>query len=162
MFKRLLISLAFFGTFAGSVLAGPQYVDGTGYAVSGFDVVSYFKAGAPQPGKKEFTVTFNGAKFAFSSAANRDEFQTDPVKFVPAYDGHCAYGVAQGSKVPGSPELWRIVDGKLYLNITKAVQGDWESDIPGYLKKSSAKWTKLEATDASTSPIPEFSSTAPN
>ena len=161
MIKRSLLSLVFLAGLAGSVFAGPQYVDGTGYAVSGYDAVAYFNGG-PQAGKKEFTTTHNGAKFAFSTAANLATFQASPEKYVPAYDGHCAYGVAQGGKVPGNPELWKIVEGKLYLNITKSVQEDWAADIPGNLKKSTRNWEKLEPKDASTGPIPAFTSTAPN
>jgi YHS domain-containing protein len=161
MFKRSLISLAFFTGLAGQVFAGPQYVDGTGYAVSGYDVVAYFNGG-PQAGKKEFTTSYNGATFAFSTAANLATFQASPDKYVPAYDGHCAYGVAQGGKVPGNPTLWKIVEGHLYLNITKSVLEDWEADIPGNLKKSTVNWTKLEPKAASKSVIPAFTSAAPN
>jgi YHS domain-containing protein len=161
MFKRSLISFVFLAGLAGQVFAGPQYVDGTGYAVSGYDVVAYFNGG-PIAGKKEFSTEFNGAKFAFSTDANLKAFQADPAKYLPAYDGHCSYGVALGGKVPGNPTLWKIVDGKLYLNITKSVQEDWEADIPGNLKKSTTNWPKLEPAAASTRVIPAFTSDAPN
>jgi hypothetical protein len=78
--------------------------------------------------------------------------------FAPQYDGHCAYGVAKGGKVPGNPTLWRIVDGKLYLNITKNVVGFWEEDIPGNLKKSEKNWGGLDPKAASTDKIPSFTS----
>jgi YHS domain-containing protein len=161
MFKRPLIALMFLAGLAGNVLAGPQYIDDTGFAISGYDAVAYFNSG-PQAGKKEFTTTYNGAKFAFSTAENLAAFQANPGKYAPTYDGHCAYGVAQGGKVPGNPNLWKIVDGHLYLNITKNVQEDWEADIPGNLKKSTVNWETLESKDASTRVIPAFSSTAPN
>lgn len=161
MLKRFLISLVFLAGLAGGVFAGPQYIDGTGYAISGYDAVAYFNGG-PQPGKKEFTTTYNGAKFAFSSAANLATFQANPGKYAPAYDGHCAFGVAQGGKVPGNPKLWKVVGGKLYLNITESVQEDWEADIPGNLKKSTRNWKKLASKGASTRSIPAFSSKAPN
>jgi YHS domain-containing protein len=161
MFKRTLISLTFLVGFAGHVFAGPQYVDGTGFAVSGYDVVTYFNGG-PKPGKKEYSTTYNGAKFAFSTDANLKAFQANPGKYAPAYDGHCAFGVAQGGKVPGNPTLWKIVSGKLYLNITRSVQEDWEADIPGNLKKSTVNWKKLASKGASNRPIPAFSSKAPN
>ncbi|TAG23724.1 MAG: hypothetical protein EAZ40_06970, partial [Rhodobacterales bacterium] len=64
-------------------------------------------------------------------------------------------------KVPGNPTLWRIVDGKLYLNITKNVVGFWEEDIPGNLKTSEKNWVGIEAAAASTDKIPNFSSAAP-
>jgi YHS domain-containing protein len=151
-------------------LAGDQFIDKTGFAVSGFDVVSYFDLAqapvgqsqpAPLPGRADLTATYNGATFAFASQANLDRFTANPAAYVPQYDGHCAYGVAKGGKVPGNPELWRIVDGKLYLNITRNVVGFWEEDISGNLKKSGKNWRGLESKAASTAPIPDYRSPAP-
>lgn len=157
-------------TFASSAFAGEQFVDETGFAVSGYDVVSYFDlpmspVGSPQQepakGNAAITAEYNGATFAFSSAENRDKFLANPAKFAPQYDGHCAYGVAKGGKVPGNPTLWRIVDDKLYLNITPNVVGFWEEDIPGNLKLSEGNWASLEPTPASDRTIPQWSSSAP-
>jgi len=157
-------------TLAASAFAGPQYVDGTGFAASGYDVVAYFDldqnpVGVDQPaaipGRADITAEYNGATFAFAAAANRARFLENPAAFAPQYDGHCAYGVAQGGKVPGNPNLWRIVDGKLYLNITPDVVGFWEEDIPGNLTASEANWVSLDPKPASHSRIPKFKSTAP-
>jgi hypothetical protein len=170
MFKTTALALAFAAGLIGAAFAGDQYVDKTGFAVSGYDVVSYFdlpqsKVGQPQTaplaGSAAITAEFNGAKFAFANSANRDRFLADPAGFVPQYDGHCAFGVAKGGKVPGNPTLWRIVDGKLYLNITKNVVSFWEEDIPGNLAKSEGNWGGLEPQAASSDKIPNFTSAAP-
>ncbi|MBB96186.1 MAG: hypothetical protein CML68_16545 [Rhodobacteraceae bacterium] len=151
-------------------LAGEQFVDGTGFAVSGYDVVAYFSLDqapvghsqpAPVPGKADITAEYNGATFAFSTEANRDAFLADPAHYVPQYDGHCAYGVSKGGKVPGNPNLWRIVDDKLYLNITPVVVGFWEEDIPANLDLAEGNWVSIEPAPASTNPIPKFTSPAP-
>ncbi|WP_120499891.1 YHS domain-containing (seleno)protein [Roseovarius sp. EL26] len=166
-----LTSFAFAAIFAPiAAFAGPQYVDETGYAVSGFDVVAYFNleqsdVGTAQPaavpGKASITAEYNGSTFAFSSNANRDKFTADPAKYVPQFDGHCAYGVSRGGKVPGNPNLWRIVDEKLYLNITPVVVGFWEEDIPGNIDTGDSNWPGIEASAASTSTIPKYTSDAP-
>ncbi len=170
MFKMAIRAMVFATGMFGTAFAGEQYIDKTGFAVSGYDVVSYFdlpqsqvgqKQQSPLAGNASITADFNGAQFAFSSTENRDRFLADPAAFVPQYDGHCAYGVAQGGKVPGNPTLWRIVDGKLYLNITKNVLGFWEADIPGNLKQSTKNWGGLEPKDASDAGIPNFKSSAP-
>ncbi len=167
--KRLLASaLLALAPFA--AVAGDQYVDETGFAVSGYDVVAYFNldqapVGTAQPegvkGNSDITAEYNGATFAFSTEANRDAFQADPAKFAPQFDGHCAYGVSKGGKVPANPNLWRIVDGKLYLNITKNVVGFWEEDIPGNITLAEGNWGGIEADPASTRTIPDFTSAAP-
>lgn len=168
--KPFVLSLALAALMPFGALAGEQYVDGTHFAVSGYDVVSYFalKASpvgadqpAPLPGRTDITATYNGATFAFATEANRAAFEADPARFAPQFDGHCAYGVAKGGKVPGNPTLWRIVDGKLYLNINKAVVGFWEEDIPGNLKKAGTNWGGLEPAAASSDPVPQFTSAAP-
>ncbi|MDV7144616.1 YHS domain-containing (seleno)protein [Tropicimonas sp. TH_r6] len=168
---RLIPSLALgLALSASAALAGEEYTAANGLAVSGYDVVAYFgleqsELGTPQPaaipGHADLTVEHDGATFAFSSEENLSMFEADPEKYVPQYDGHCAFGVAKGGKVPGNPNLWRIVDGKLYLNITQNVVGFWEEDISGNLELSEANWAELEAQPASTKPIPEFEPMAP-
>ena len=69
--------------------------------------------------------------------------------------------VSKGGKVPGNPNLWRIVDDRLYLNITKNVVGFWEEDISGNINLAEGNWPGIEAGDASNRKIPNFSSSAP-
>lgn len=170
MFRTTALAIAFAAGMIGTAFAGDQFVDKTGFAVSGYDVVSYFdlaqsEIGQPQAspmaGNRTITTDYNGATFAFATEANRDRFLADTKAFIPQYDGHCAYGVAQGGKVPGNPTLWRIVDGKLYLNITTNVVGFWEEDIAGNLAKSEGNWGGLEPQAASEAVIPNFTSAAP-
>ena len=174
MMNRFTLTLAAAAsvlTLSTAAFAGDQYVDETGFAVSGYDVVAYFDlpqapVGQSQPagvpGNASITAEYNGATFAFASEANRDSFVADPAKYAPQYDGHCAYGVAKGGKVPANPNLWRIIDDKLYLNITKNVVGFWEEDIPGNLTLSETNWVSLDADPASDRTIPQFTSEAPN
>lgn len=129
--------------------AGDQYVDESGYAVSGYDVVAYHgldqvEIGERQleaiPGQKAITTEYNGAKWAFSTEENKELFVANPEKYAPQFDGHCAYGISQGGKVPANPNLWRIIDDKLYVNINPAVVGFFEEDIPGLLEVGEEKW----------------------
>ncbi|MEO1445696.1 MAG: YHS domain-containing protein, partial [Cyanobacteria bacterium J06635_11] len=43
------------------------------------------------------------------------------------------------------PNAWRIVDGRLYLNANKRVQGTWEKDIPGFIAQADSNWPVLAA-----------------
>ncbi len=169
--KRFLPALAVtLAALAAPAFAGEQFVDETGFAVSGFDVVAYRSlkqnpVGSAQPapvaGRSDITAEYNGSTFAFASEANRAAFLADPAHFAPQYDGHCAYGVAKGGKVPGNPTLWRIVDDKLYLNITETVVGFWEEDIPGNLTIAQGNWPDIEPKAASTNTIPNYTSPGP-
>ncbi|UWR51856.1 hypothetical protein K4K97_11205 [Phaeobacter inhibens] len=168
--KRVLFAALAAASFGLPAFAGDQYIDSTGFAVSGYDVVAYRDlaqnpVGSAQPaavpGNAAYTADHNGATFAFSSAENRDKFVANPDYYAPQYDGHCAYGVSKGGKVPGNPNLWRIVDDKLYLNITKNVVGFWEEDIPGNINLAQGNWPEIEPADASKNVIPNFTSSAP-
>lgn len=118
-------------------------------AVSGYDVTSYFAGeGVPVKGSEEFSVQYGDAVYQFASAENKAEFVADPAAFVPQYGGHCAWAMSNGRLAPGDPTLYKIEDGKLYLNFNKDVQTNWLKDIPGYLEKSEAAWPTI-ADDAS-------------
>ncbi|MGR3759948.1 YHS domain-containing (seleno)protein [Roseobacteraceae bacterium NS-SX3] len=168
--KPFALAAAVALSFCLPAFAGEQYVDATGFAVSGYDVVAYrsldqVPAGQVQPaavpGRVDITAEHNGAVFAFASEENRSKFLENPEHYAPQYDGHCAYGVSKGGKVPGNPNLWRIVDDKLYLNITRNVVGFWEEDIPGNISLAEGNWPGIDGEDASGSPIPNFVSQAP-
>ena len=170
MFKTTGLALTFSVGLLSTAFAGDQYVDGTGFSVSGYDVTSYFglvqstvgeAEASPLPGRSSIIAEDNGAVFAFATKANRDRFLANPKAFVPQHDGHCAHGVATGGKVPGNATLWRIVDDKLYLNITKSVVGVCEKDIPGNLVKPESNWSGIEEAAASTDVIQSFHPSAP-
>ena len=125
--------------------AGPVNASSGGVAIEGYDPVAYFKAGKPVRGSSEFTATYDGATWRFASAANRDAFAAKPSAFAPQFGGYCAWAVSQGYTAKIDPDAWKIVEGKLYLNYSKSVQGRWAQDIPGNIKKGNANWPGIRA-----------------
>jgi YHS domain-containing protein len=105
--------------------------------------VAYFTEGRPVEGSKTFTATWNGATFRFASAANRDRFKATPQAFAPQYGGYCAWAVANGYTASGDPRVWKIVDGKLYLNYNAEVGQRWAKDISGNITRANANWPKV-------------------
>ena len=128
----------------GMTLAGP------GVAVHGFDTVAYFTAGKPMQGVAEHSIVHGGATYRFASADNMKAFRANPDKYVPAFGGYCAYGVAVGAKFDGDPRYWKIVDGKLYLNLNKKIQDTWLTDIPDYIDQAKRSWKKIKHSDPAT------------
>lgn len=114
-----------------------------GVAVRGADVVAYFASGRPASGRAEFAHDWNGARWLFSSAANRDAFAAEPARYAPQYGGFCAWAVSQGYRAPIDPDAWRIVDGKLYLNYSRAVQLRWDLMRVSNISKADANWPRL-------------------
>ena len=148
--RKILLGAGFLSAFLSplAAIAGEAYVDSTKFAVSGYDVVAYFDRPASEGGvmgSRAFTATWNGATYAFASAANRDRFLAAPTSYVPQFDGHCAWAAGQGYKAPGSPNVWRIVDGKLYLNYSREVGRRWADGTPAQIKAGDANWRRLDA-----------------
>lgn len=142
----LIVAVLTFITLTGTALAEKKYYQSSwgGVAVEGYDVVAYFTENKPVEGSKEFAHEWEGAKWYFASADNRDKFIKDPKKYAPQYGGYCAWAVSQGYTASTVPEAWKIVDGKLYLNYSKGVQARWEKDIPGFIKTADKNWPDIE------------------
>lgn len=112
-------------------------------ALDGYDAVAYFKAGKPAKGSAQHAVTWNGAAWHFASAENKAAFEANPQAYAPQYGGYCAWAVSEGYTAKGDPGIWRIVDGKLYLNYNASVQKQWEKDIPGRIAKADRNWPSV-------------------
>jgi len=48
-----------------------------------------------------------------------------------------------GDIAKGDPTVWKIVDGKLYLNCRVEIMKKWEQDIPGYIEKANENWPRI-------------------
>ena len=90
-------------------------VDGQGVALRGNDSVALFTGLDVTPGHAKFTVVHDNVAYYFSSEETMKKFKADPAAFIPQYGGFCAFGVAKGLKLDGSPRFADVVDGKLYL-----------------------------------------------
>jgi YHS domain-containing protein len=128
-------------TFAANIQVNANSND---LAIKGYDTVSYFTKGAPTKGSDKYTAAFNGAVYQFSSANNRNLFQANPSKYAPQYGGFCAMGVALNKKLDTDPTAWHIRGDKLYLNLNKAVQKKWSTDISGYIETAQVNWTDIK------------------
>jgi len=139
MSKSILGLLALL--FLQPVFAGeaPVFATNDG-AIRGYDPVAYFTVGEPIMGSDQFTTRWQGATYKFASAANLELFKAEPAAYAPQYGGYCAYAVAKGATAGTVPEAWTIVDGKLYLNYSLAVQQRWRKDVPGHIRMADRNW----------------------
>ena len=138
---QLMALVAIFG-LAGTAMAA-DYTNSTP-AVQGYDVVSYQTGKRPIRGNGHFVAVYDGATYQFSSADNQKVFENNPEKYIPAYGGYCAFGASVGKKFIGDPEVWRVVDGKLYLNLDTSIQSEWLKDVPGRIKTADAQWGEIK------------------
>jgi YHS domain-containing protein len=125
----------------GGIAAGQS--SAVNVAIKGYDTVAYFKDGKALKGNESFTVQWHDMTWYFATKENKDLFAAGPEKFAPQYDGYCAWALTEFRKAITDPEVWKIVDGKLYLNCSKSAYEKWSKDIPGNIRKADANWLTL-------------------
>ena len=118
------------------------YIEGT--AVGGYDAVAYHTQGEAIPGDPAITLEHEGATWRFASEANRSAFEANPDAYAPEYGGHCAWAAAEGYLAQGDPEVWRIIDGRLFLNANQSVNRRWLRDLDGFIARADANWPTLK------------------
>lgn len=117
------------------------FVEGT--ALGGYDAVAYHTTGEAMRGNETTTLSYQGAIWRFANAENLALFEANPGTYAPQYGGHCAWAAAQGYLAQGDPNVWRIVDGRLYLNASQGINRRWLRDIPGFISQADANWPGL-------------------
>ena len=80
------------------------------------------------------------ATWLFASAAHRDTFAANPEHYAPQFGGYCAYAISKGHVQVARPEIWSIVDGKLYLNLGPGAQKKWQADVSGNIARATNNW----------------------
>ncbi|MCA9441066.1 MAG: YHS domain protein, partial [Candidatus Omnitrophica bacterium] len=119
-----------------------------GLALEGYCPVAYFAVGKPVMGKPEYASIYNGVTYHFVNADAKEMFDEDPEKYIPAYGGWCAFGMAVGDKFPVDPTSFKIVDGKLMLFLKNAsvdALSLWnDGDEKDLMKKAETHWKKVQ------------------
>lgn len=109
-------------------------------ALRGYDAVAYWDDGRSIRGDAAFEYRWNDAVSRFATAEHRERFAKEPERFAPQFGGYCAYAVSRGYTADGDPNVWRIVDRRVYLNYSKHAQELWEEDVPGNIAKGRHNW----------------------
>jgi len=142
MLKKFLAVMAI--VMSGVFMASPASASNQlATAIGGYDAVSYFKDGGPKQGQAKFHHFWNGAVWFFASEGNRDSFAANPAIYAPQYDGYCAWAASQNYKRPGDPNVWQIVDNKLYLKVHEGAQKKWRADIPTHITQGDENWVRI-------------------
>ena len=142
---RLALALAFLVTTAGASRA-----DEPKLAISGYDSVAYFTESKPVAGQKDLEYVWHNLRWRFSKVAHRDLFASNPDRYAPQYDGYCAVGVtgvdfAAPHKDTVDPEVWTIVDGKLFLSHARGEFWDaWREKGTESVKRADEAWNYVK------------------
>jgi YHS domain-containing protein len=127
-----------------------------GLALEGYDPVSYFREEAlkngPLKGDAKFQAKIEGVSYQFSSEANQQEFLKNPLKYLPAFGGWCAYAVAEKKeKVEVDVKSFLIQDGRLllfYNGFLADTRDKWQNTkskpATSFLKEADANWPQVK------------------
>ncbi len=106
----------------------------------GHDVVAYFTLGRHALGTAQFKSVYEGVTFRFASAEHKALFDRDPKKYLPQYGGFCADGIVYAIPWGGDADVWRIIDGRLFIFGGQASKDAFELDLPRNLTLADAYW----------------------
>ena len=127
----------------GRVAAQPIFTS-EGVAIRGYDPVAYFNDGKPVLGSAAFTYVWQGAEWRFKDKTNMELFKANAEKYAPQFGGWCAYGVSENHKSPTEPDVFTIVNDKLYLNYNLKVKEIWSRNRDERIVKANINWTGLK------------------
>jgi hypothetical protein len=107
-------------------------------AIKGYDPVAYFTDGKPVRGLPDFEYVWDDRRYRFATAAHRDLFEAEPLRYAPQFANFCAMALSQGELVIADPENWLISDGKLYVFGKPAPDGPalFQKDLAGNIAKA--------------------------
>lgn len=116
----------------------------SGFGLAGFDPVTYFLGGAPQPGAPGRELIWNGVAWRFLSDANRDAFRRDPQVYAPRLGGHDPAAMAQGRLAAAEPTHFAVAGERLYLFQHEASRRRFLAE-PGLAGEAEIRWRELQA-----------------
>lgn len=115
-----------------------------GVELGGYCPVAYVAMKQAVKGSPEHTSVYQGKTYHLTNAEAKKMFDSSPAKYVPAYDGLCATGVAMGMKLESDPTLFVVHNGRAYLFSDAKAKAMFEQDRNGIIAKADAAWPKLQ------------------
>jgi hypothetical protein len=115
----------------------------SGLAIDGYDPVAYFTDAKPVAGSGDFELRYRGVVWRFSNIGNRAAFAERPDIYMPQYGGYDPVSVAHGIAVAGNPDVWAIVNERLYLFYNAGQRAKFLADSARFIIVSERKWPKV-------------------
>lgn len=124
-----------------------ENVNEKGVAIQGYDLVAYFSEGRAAKGNFYYSSIYQGITYYFLDKKNLNQFMISPEKYLPQYGGWCAYQMSVfggNTKQEIDPNLFKIIDGKLYLFSANSLEL-WNKTPYDYnIKRANVTWELLK------------------
>ena len=148
---KLAIFWIFFVFNTASPAAEPVstgYIDSI--AIEGHDTVLYYAENvrsdhAEVKGSKRYAVKWNNATWLFASQTSAHKFKSDPLRYVPQYNGFCSNALALGEGlIRTDGTVWEFFGENLHLFYAERgrqrwLNGDWKI----YKAEADMAWSEL-------------------
>jgi YHS domain-containing protein/phosphohistidine phosphatase SixA len=108
-------------------------VDENNIGVKGYDLVSYFTDNESIKGNPYISTTHEGVTYYFSTQKHLELFTLNPERYLPQFGGYCTSNLSINVKEDIDPEIFKIIDKKLYLFKDKSTFKKWKK---GKVKES--------------------------
>ena len=124
-------------------------IDDSKIGLQGYSPVSYLDLGLAQRGVKQYKSMYNKIAYYFTSAEQKNTFDSNPEKYMPKFGGFCAFGIYAGAKFRVDPNKFVVSNDKYYLFLND-VEVDakqlWISEKEAKLLATANKnWKSLSA-----------------
>jgi len=113
-------------------------------ALQAYDPVAFHTTGKAVKANPAISAEHRDYKYLFSSEANKATFEEQPEKYIPAYGGYCAFGVANGVCVPVEIDTWEIIDGHLVFQYSQEFKQKFGENKDENIRKANDNWLKIE------------------
>lgn len=126
-----------------------QYSNQYPVVLDGYDPVSYFPEGGGTPAKGDQLIhhMYGMRIYHFASAANRDLFIANPLKYEPTYGSWCAYGMANGAKIKINPLVYTINGNRSHFFINRSAKGSFDSDLVAREASADRHWKRFSGEE---------------
>jgi len=111
-------------------------------AINGYDAVAYFTENAAVKGEDAYSFQWKDATWYFASPAHLDSFKQAPEKYAPQFGGYGAFAVSKGFTVNSNPNVFVILDNKLYLFFESVYLDKWLAGGDRIRKVSEENWNQ--------------------
>ena len=108
----------------------------------GHDVVSYFTEGTHRMGSPAIKSDYKGVTFRFSKPENKTLFDASPEKYIPQFGGYCTNGIVYGIPWGGDADVWKMIDGKLYIFGGHGSRDAFMLDVPRNMALAHKYWSE--------------------
>ncbi|MES2907344.1 MAG: YHS domain-containing (seleno)protein [Pseudomonadota bacterium] len=151
MHNTKVLAIAVFLTGFAPVMAAqaaetvPVIVDNyTGYAIDGYDPLTYFMGSVPQKGIDGFEARWGGVSWRFINEGNRKAFMISPLVYMPQYGGHDPVALSRGLLTRGDPLIYLLHEDKLYFFFSPYAREDFLTDAARTLRSAQQNWPRLK------------------